>query len=205
MHCYACDEQATQECARCGALYCDDHGNALCARCMDPASAVPSYRVFRGSLAALLIGSIVAVWLLVLPPARADQDGPPSSIANLVQTGTPRPAIASPTPGGAEPPTTPAAGASVTATATPSRTPTPTATPTAAPTAAATPTPVATPFPREATTYLVTPGDSLSSIAQRFTPPGGNIQDVTDLISKANNITDPRSLQPGQRLTIPAR
>ena len=169
MHCYACDGQATQECARCGALYCDDHGDALCARCMDPASAVPSYRVFRGSLAALLIGSIVAVWLLVLPPARADQDGPPSSIANLVQTGTPRPS----------------------ATATPGA-----------------PTPAATPFPRDATTYLVTPGDSLSSIAQRFTPPGVNvqdIQDVSDAIAKANNITDPRSLQPGQRLTIPAR
>ena len=29
--------------------------------------AVPSYRVFRGSLLALLVGSIVAVWLLVLP------------------------------------------------------------------------------------------------------------------------------------------
>ncbi len=157
---------------------------------MDPASAVPSYRVFRGSLAALLIGSIVAVWLLVLPPARADQDGPPSSIANLVQTGTPRPsATASPTPG--EPTPTAAVGAS----ATPSRTPTPTATPT----------PAATPFPREATTYLVTPGDSLSSIAQRFTPTGVNIQDVSDAIAKANNITDPRSLQAGQRLTIPDR
>lgn len=148
---------------------------------MDPASAVPSYLVFRGSLAALLIGSIVAVWLLVLPPARADHDGPPSSIANLVQTGTPRPS----------------------ATATPSRTPTPSATP--SPTATATPTPAATPFPREATTYLVTPGDSLSSIAQRFTPPSANTQDVSDAIAKANNITDPRSLQSGQRLTIPAR
>ena len=200
MHCYACDEQATQECARCGALYCDDHGDALCARCMDPASAVPSYRVFRGSLAALLIGSIVAVWLLVLPPARADQDGPPSSIANLVQTGTPRPsATASGTPG--EPTPTAAPGASVTPT--PSRTPTPT--PTATPTAAATPTPTATPFPREATTYVVAAGDNLSSIAQRFTPPGGNVQEVSDLIAKANNITDPRSLQVGQRLTIPAR
>ena len=198
MHCYACDEQATQECARCGALYCDDHGDALCARCMDPASAVPSYRVFRGSLAALLIGSIVAVWLLVLPPARADQDGPPSSIANLVQTGTPRPsATASAKPG--EPTPTATAGAS----ATPSRTPTPSATP--SPTATATPTPAATPFPRDTTTYLVTPGDSLLSIAQRFTPPGVNLQDVSDAIAKANNITDPRSLQPGQRLTIPAR
>ena len=48
-------------------LYCDDHGDALCERCMDPASALPSYRVYRGSLIALLIGSIFAVWLLVRP------------------------------------------------------------------------------------------------------------------------------------------
>ena len=34
---------------------------------MDPALALPSYRVYRGSLLALLVGSIVAVWLLVLP------------------------------------------------------------------------------------------------------------------------------------------
>ncbi|TAJ20764.1 MAG: LysM peptidoglycan-binding domain-containing protein [Dehalococcoidia bacterium] len=204
MHCYACDEQATQECARCGALYCDNHGDALCDRCMDPASAVPSYRVFRGSLAALLIGSIVAVWLLVLPPARADQDGPPSSIANLVQTGTPRAASsATATPGAAE--GTPAASTTPGASATPTRTPSPTATATPSPTPTATPTPAATPIPRDATTYTVAAGDTLSSIAQRFTPPGGNTQDVADAIAKANNITDPRAIQIGQKLNIPAR
>lgn len=200
MHCYACDEQATQECARCGALYCDNHGDALCDRCMDPASAVPSYRVFRGSLAALLIGSIVAVWLLVLPPARADQDGPPSSIANLVQTGTPRPSAtpqATAAPG--EPTATPSASPSPSAT--PTRTPSPT--PTATPTATATPTP--TIVPGQATTYTVQPGDTLLSIAQRFTPAGGDVQATADAISKANNITDPRSIQIGQKLNIPAR
>lgn len=195
MHCYACDEQATQECARCGALYCDDHGDALCARCMDPASAVPSYQVFRGSLAALLIGSIVAVWLLVLPPARADQDGPPSSIANLVQTGTPRPSATPTVPGGEG---TPAPSPSPTASGTPTPTPTSTATPTAAPTAA----PTATAIP---TTYTVQAGDSLLSIAQRFTPAGGNVQTIADSIEAANGITDPRSIQIGQRLNIPAR
>lgn len=196
MHCYACEEQATQECARCGALYCDNHGDALCDRCMDPASAVPSYRVFRGSLAALLIGSIVAVWLLVLPPARADQDGPPSSIANLVQTGTPRPS-ATPQPS-AEP-----GGGTPSATSTGSPTPTSTPAPTA--TASPTATPTATPASNEATTYTVQPGDSLLSIAQRFTPSGRNVQEVADAIAAANNITDPRSIQIGQRLNIPAR
>lgn len=204
MHCYACDEQATQECARCGALYCDNHGDALCDRCMDPASAVPSYRVFRGSLAALLIGSIVAVWLLVLPPARADQDGPPSSIANLVQTGTPRAASsATSTPGPSD--GTPAASTTPGASATPTRTPSPTPTATPSPTPTATPTPAATPISRDATTYTVAAGDTLSSIAQRFTPAGGNAQEVADAIAKANNITDPRSIQIGQKLNIPAR
>ncbi|TAK77264.1 MAG: LysM peptidoglycan-binding domain-containing protein [Dehalococcoidia bacterium] len=192
MHCYACDEQATQECARCGALYCDNHGDALCARCMDPASAVPSYRVFRGSLAALLIGSVAAVWLLVLPPARADQDGPPSSIANLVQTGTPRPsATASVTPTESAP----------SPSATPTRTPSPAPTATPSPT----PTPAPTVAPGAATTYTVQAGDNLATIAQRFTLPGGNPQAVADAIAKANNIEDPRFIQVGQKLTIPAR
>ena len=202
MHCYACDEQATQECARCGTLYCDNHGDALCDRCMDPASAVPSYRVFRGSLAALLIGSIVAVWLLVLPPARADQDGPPSSIANLVQTGTPRPsATAQATPAPGEP--TAAASASPSPSATATRTPSPTATPSPTVTATASPTP--TVVPGQATTYTVQSGDNLLAIAQRFTPSGGDVQATVDAISKANNITDPRSIQIGQKLNIPAR
>lgn len=194
MHCYACDEQATQECARCGALYCDSHGDALCARCMDPASAVPSYRVFRGSLAALLIGSIVAVWLLVLPPARADQDGPPSSIANLVQTGTPRPSV---TPRAAVAPGESIPTASPTPSATPTQTPSPAAT--------ATPSPTATVAPGQATTYTVQAGDNLISIAQRFTLSGGDVQATADAITKANNITDPRLIQVGQRLNIPAR
>ena len=204
MHCYACDEQATQECARCGALYCDNHGDALCDRCMDPASAVPSYRVFRGSLAALLIGSIVAVWLLVLPPARADQDGPPSSIANLVQTGTPRPS-ATPQATSAPGEPTSAASASPTPSATATRTPSPAATATATPSPTATASPTPAIVPGQATTYTVQSGDTLLSIAQRFTPAGGDVQATADAITKANNITDPRSIQIGQRLDIPAR
>src|SRR5438132_11287639 len=84
MQCFRCDQPATQECGRCGNLYCDDHGDALCERCMDPTSALPSYRVYRGSLLALLIGSVFAVWLLVRPGGAADQDGPPAAVAAVL-------------------------------------------------------------------------------------------------------------------------
>ncbi|MFA7249974.1 MAG: LysM peptidoglycan-binding domain-containing protein [Dehalococcoidia bacterium] len=179
MQCFKCDQDAVQECPRCGALYCDDHGDALCDRCMDPVLAIPSYRVFRGSLVALLVGSIVAVWLLVLPPTAADRDQPPSSLGGVVPTaatpsptaaasatGTPRPA--SPTPG---------------ASASPSASPTPTSTPTPPPT------PVVT-------TYTVKPGDTLTAIADQF-------KSTPDAIQRANNISDPTAIQVGQVLTIP--
>jgi len=179
VQCFKCDQDAVQECPRCGALYCDDHGDALCDRCMDPVLAIPSYRVFRGSLVALLVGSIVAVWLLVLPPTAADRDQPPSSLGGVVPTaatpsptaaasatGTPRPA--SPTPG---------------ASASPSASPTPTSTPTPPPT------PVVT-------TYTVKPGDTLTAIADQF-------KSTPDAIQRANNISDPTAIQVGQVLTIP--
>lgn len=151
---------------------------------MDPATAVPSYRVFRGSLAALLIGSVAAVWLLVLPPARADQDRPPT-----VATGTasPRPGATQPTGGAGQP--TPGATASTTPSATATSTPT------------STPTPTATPSAR---TYTVQSGDTMLAIAQRFTPAGGNVTAVSEAIMRANNISNPASLQIGQQLTIPA-
>lgn len=182
MQCYQCNEDATQECPRCGALYCDDHGEAICARCMDPALALPSYRVYRGSIGALLIGSIVAVWLLVLPPAGADQDGPPPAIAGIVQTST-----ATPTE---EPTGTPEA----TPTGTPDATPTSTATETATPTA----TPTST-----ATTYVVQAGDTLFSIAANYTDDPAAIDALAGEIAAANGITNPNAIQLGQELIIP--
>ncbi len=180
MQCFRCDQDAVQECPRCGALYCDAHGDALCERCADPVLAVPSYRVFRGSLLALLVGSVVAVWLLVLPPAGADQDRPPASLAGIVQSGTPTPRAT----GSATASATPSATATG-ATATPTATRTPAATPTAPPTAAPTP-----------QTYTVKPGDTLTGIAQQYGVDQG-------AIARANNITDPATIQVGQVLTIP--
>ena len=54
---------------------------------MDPELALPSYWVFRGSLLALLVGSIFAVWLLVRPTDGSDLDAPRASIP-VIPAGT---------------------------------------------------------------------------------------------------------------------
>ncbi|MDP2327575.1 MAG: LysM peptidoglycan-binding domain-containing protein [Dehalococcoidia bacterium] len=184
MQCFQCDEDATQECPRCGALYCDQHGDAICERCMDPALALPSYRVYRGSIGALLIGSIVAVWLLVLPPAGADQDGPPAALAGVVQTATVT--------------ATPEATAGASATVTPGETGTPTATSTPSATPTSTPTPES-----DTVTYIVQSGDTLFSIAAQYETDGPAIDALAAAIAQANGITNPQSIQVGQELEIP--
>lgn len=136
-------------------LYCDDHGDALCERCMDPASALPSYRVYRGSLIALLIGSVFAVWLLVRPGGETDQAGPPSALAAVLPSGTPARTG------------TPASSATPARTGTPSGSATPTSTAGAA-TPTPTPSPTATPTPATPTTHTVRSGDTLSSIAEQY-------------------------------------
>src|SRR5215207_10226417 len=87
MDCYQCDQPAVQECARCGTLYCDDHGDTLCDRCMDPFNALPSSRVYRGSLLALLIGTVFAVWLLVRP-GTGDAGTPPAGLVGVLPSTT---------------------------------------------------------------------------------------------------------------------
>jgi len=183
VRCFQCDEDATQECPRCGALFCDAHGDALCERCTDPALALPSYRVYRGSLAALFIGSIVAVWLLILPPAAADQDGPPDTIASLVNTRTPTP---EPTPVEAPEPTPPPAVEPEEPQEPEEPTPTPTPEPTP-----------------EQQTYVVQAGDTLLGIADRFAPSGVDSGTFANRIQEANGITDASQLQIGQELVIP--
>jgi LysM repeat protein len=69
MHCYACEKEPEQQCRRCGRLYCEDHGDNLCGECLNPASAVPSPTIYRGSLLALIAGTAIVIWLLVAPPA----------------------------------------------------------------------------------------------------------------------------------------
>ncbi len=76
MNCYACANEATSQCKRCGRPYCDAHGDALCAECLKPASALPSYTLYRGSLLALLVGTAFALWLLVRPPGGSEESSP---------------------------------------------------------------------------------------------------------------------------------
>ena len=154
---------------------------------LDPALALPSPRVYRGSLIALLLGSIFAVWLLVLPPVGADQDSPPASIEDIVST--PQPTVTSvPTVA----PTATPAPTSV-APATPAPSPTVEATATGEPTAAS------------AVTYTIVPGDTMLAIADLFLPAGRDINVFADEIAAANGIADITQIQVGQVLEIPGQ
>ncbi len=188
MECFRCERQAARECPRCGLLYCLEHGDVVCERCMDPALATPSPRVYRGALIVLVAASILALWLLLWPagsgdegqgatsPERPSQSAvlpttaptpsptpPPTPATDATPTATPSPA-ATPSPTAAptaapSPTTTPTA--SPTPTATPTATPSPTATPTPTPTPTATPTPTPTPEPTPRvprTAYIVNAG-----------------------------------------------
>ncbi len=192
MECYACDQEATQSCPRCGNSYCPEHGaeppsGGLCSVCADPVSAAPSSTVFRTSVFALLIASVVALWLLVRPPALPGEssevsrprpaDVPASTAGPTAQPGvspttlpaTSTPSSASPTPGG-----------------TGQSTPTPGATP------------KATPEPTEAATteYTVVDGDTWYSIAGEF--------DIdAETLAAANGRTLDDYVVVGETLVIP--
>ena len=217
MECFLCEQDAVRECPRCGALYCDEHGEALCQRCSDPALALPSYQVYRGSLLALIVGSVFALWLLVSPPGGGDLDAATESPASA---GTPLAvAPAAVPPAGATPDPTPTSGGS-TATpvaadaATPEATATrpastataaPTSTPAPTPAATATPEPTATAPPQQVTEYEVQPGDSLILIAERLIAAGGDVDDFVDAIAALNGITDAGLIEIGEVLQIPAQ
>lgn len=182
MDCYYCDNVAAQECARCGALYCDDHGDALCQRCMDPMHALPSYRIYRGSLITLLVGTVFAVWLLV-QPLGTDADGPlPNSISNVL--GTPS-AGESPVPKGVSVSGQPTAPAGQVAGPPPSS-PVPTATGTVPP-----------------LSHTVEAGDTLVAIATKYLPAGKAVADFAIEIQQANGIADAATIRVGQTLRIP--
>ena len=188
MTCYVCGKEATHRCPRCAKLYCDEHGDELCAACQDPASAIPSGAVFRGSLLALLVASVLALWLLIQPPGLPG--GEPGEEAVLpLPTITPA-ALTSPT---ATP--TPTATPSPTPSLTPEATLSPTPSPTPEPTP--TPTPIPTPEPPPFTEYEVQPGDTLSAIAQAF---GTTIDEIVRIngLESQDVIIDV-----GQKLLVP--
>jgi LysM repeat protein len=66
--CFACEREPTQQCPRCGRLYCDEHGGDVCDACLEPVSGLPSLTLYRGSLLALLFATVVAIGLIIKPP-----------------------------------------------------------------------------------------------------------------------------------------
>ena len=173
MECYACDNSATRQCRRCARVYCEIHGGELCAECLNPASALPSFNLYRGSLLALLVGTAVALWLLVQPIGGGSE--PIVVIADIT-----------PTTEVTDIPTTPTRTPAVTSTPEPSATLTPeeTSTPTIS-------------------SYTVEPGDSLIGIAERFAPEGVAPFDYAGQIASANGISIGDVITVGQVLELP--
>lgn len=116
MDCFSCANPAINACKRCNRPYCEDHGNAqYCADCLRPASALPSFNLYRGALLAMLVGTALAVILLLRPPV--ETRGAPV----LVGQSTPTPAgasgdetVAAQTPRATNTPSTPSPTATAT-------------------------------------------------------------------------------------------
>ena len=190
MSCYACGRDAIHRCPRCAKPFCDQHGGELCAACQDPTSAIPSGALFRGALLVLLVAAVLALWLLIRPPGTSDDE----SGAQAGQPSVTRTATAPATT--ARPSVTPTGTPQRTTTGTPGVSPTPGGTPGGTPGATSTPTPSPTPEPSPFQEYTVQQGDSLSSIATQFGT-------TADELARINSITDPNTLNVGQKLQVP--
>ena len=119
-NCHYCDRTAEAQCPTCGRLYCDEHGDDVCLRCMSPESATPSAAMYKGSVLALAVASLIAIFLLVRPP---ESESSADSVRPVATPTTALGATATPTRAAATPnrTTTPATapGSSATAAATP--------------------------------------------------------------------------------------
>lgn len=144
--CHYCDAPAEAQCPACGRLYCAEHGDDVCIRCLAPESAIPSAAVYRGSILTLVVATAVAAFLIVSPPSD-------ESSFSEVRESTEVPAAE------------PTRGSPGTATSAPTargETP-PAATSTSA---AATATPTGGPAGRR--THTVQPGDNPSTVAEQY-------------------------------------
>lgn len=179
MHCYACGKEPEQQCRRCAKLYCEDHGDNLCGDCLNPASAVPSPTIYRGSLLALIAGTAIVIWLLIAPPALP---------GDAVAVAEPEDSLAEEVVAPEEPASEATASAEPTSEATPAPSP--------EPTQAASVCPEGTEAQGEECIYTVVAGDTVSTIAARF--------GITEAaLNEANGLTG-APLQIGQTLIIPA-
>lgn len=189
--CFACDKEPTQQCPRCGRPYCDDHGEELCDACLEPASGVPSFTLYRGSLLALLFGSLLAVWLLIQPADTSDAVRPQ--------------VVATPTVQAAGNATQPAGNATQPAGNTTPQTANTPGGPTAT-RAATTTTPAAgtTPGAGGTRNYTVASGDTLSAICSAQKPASMDLSTcLTQVVSLNGLSSEDANLQIGQVLRIP--
>jgi hypothetical protein len=173
--CYDCDREPTQQCPRCGRPYCDEHGEEFCGICLHPSSGVPSFTLYRGSLLALLVGTALAVWLLIQPTSEGQTAFRPTLVTPTTVLGA-----------GLAPTTTPGPGQTPAAGTTPGA-------------------PASTPTPGPAsgtTTYRVVSGDTLSAICETRRPARLSFTECIDEIRSLNNLTSD-VLSVGQELRIP--
>jgi Tfp pilus assembly protein FimV len=142
---------------------------------MSPASSLPSFNLYRGSLLALLVGTAVALWLIVRPPGSGNggviiaQVTPTAIVSQGTRTATPSTAAVS-TPATPGTPTT------------------------------ETPQATETPGPRE---YVVQDGDTLIGIATQFAPAGVDPFAYAEQIAAANGIASDSLINPGETLILP--
>jgi hypothetical protein len=188
MTCFACERQPTQQCPRCGRPYCDQHGEDVCDACLEPQSGLPSFTLYRGSLLALLIGTVLAVILILQPP------GDKTNAAFSPVVVTPTQAVAQGSTGGLPTPlTVQTPGA---------RTPAVNQTPTN-PTGATGPTGTTGATGAAGGTYTVQAGDTLTAICDKVKPATMTNSACVDQIVSLNNLADAGSISSGQSLKVP--
>lgn len=142
--CHYCSLPAELQCPTCGRLYCENHGEDVCLRCLAPESAVPAPMAFRGALVTLIIASLVTIFLVIRPPeSKTKADAP-----RLIATSTP--------------------AAAPTATATPPRTPSGPTTTVRTPVPTPGVEPTVSPTAGGESSYVVRAGDTLGAIAEQF-------------------------------------
>ncbi len=173
--CHYCDRLAEEQCPTCGRLYCGEHGDDVCLRCMAPESATPGSLMYRGSLMALVLASLVALFLFVRPPESKSAN---NSVHTLPTATSVTSRTATPTPPGSGP----------------TRSATAAASPGAATTAAANGSPGASTTAGH--TYTVVDGDTLSTIAA-----ANNI--TLEQLQALNPGVTPENLRAGAVLRLP--
>ncbi len=178
--CHYCENDAEAECPSCGRLYCFEHGDDACLRCMSPEAAVPSAAVYRGSVLALVIATAVVVFLLVRPPESKSKT---NLVGDLPTATAAVSATATPTKSGGSTQPTPRPGTQV------PTTPTPTTAAGSTTATAGSPTPAGR-------VYVMKAGDTLSDIAASYGV-------TVDAILAANPGLNPNAIPIGTEIKIP--